>query len=138
MPSLVLDIQSLLNAYPTAKLAFSEKDSGPIGMISLAGLLSARVGVPFVLIRPRCQVNEMAIRGCPVSKGDKVILVQDVITSGHQVLLAQKVLDAFEVKIVAVASLLDREGELEKEFSDLHLNVKTLWKRKDAEALVHQ
>lgn len=126
LPAILVDLESILSQHRNAKLAFTEKDSGPVGVISIAALLSLETNAPFLIVRPKCKILEMAIKGGELAKGDKVILIQDVITTGNQVVMAHDVIKQFGAKIVGVVSLFDREENRKKQFVDIKVSPKSL------------
>lgn len=102
-------IADILKKYPTEKICFIEKDSGPIGALILSGLVSSTTKRPTSAIRTRRDVQAMSVKGAMIEPGDKVVLIQDVVTTGFQVLLATEKIEKFGAKVVAVISLLDRK-----------------------------
>ena len=122
---LIKVINKCYKKHPNAKLAFIEKDSGPVGVIQLAALVSSRTGIPYVLVRPRRKVDALSVSGS-LNEGDRIILVQDVLTTATQVLKAQDKLELFGANIVCVVSLFDREMEKLGEFTNLALGIESL------------
>lgn len=104
-------ITEILKKYPTEKICFVEKDSGPIGSLVLSGLISSMTKRPTSTIRTRRDVQAMSVKGSMLASGDEVVLIQDVVTTGFQVLLATETIEKFGARVVAVISLLDRKEE---------------------------
>jgi orotate phosphoribosyltransferase len=81
-----------------------------IGAIPLVTALSLRTGIPFVIVRKTQKPYGTArwIEG-RLDKGDTIILVEDVVTTGHQALRAVKVLREAGAKVAKVICVIDRE-----------------------------
>lgn len=116
-PSLINDIVSsissyireYLDKYPNAKICVMEKDSGPIGVLALASSISQAIGSPISVIRPNRDIFGMDVEGAGIKEGDDVILIQDVITSGGQIIEANRVIKGHGAKIISIIVLYDRE-----------------------------
>lgn len=109
-------IVGTLKKFPDEKICFVEKDSGPIGSLVLSGLISSMTKRPMSIIRTRRDVKAMSVKGSKLTSGDKVVLIQDVVTTGFQVLLAAMTIEKLGAQIVAVVSVLDREEEKLEDF----------------------
>lgn len=105
------------------KICFIEKDSGPLGMLAYAGLMSAKLQRPISAIRPRRDVLKMAVEGMPINAGDKVILVQDVLTTSFQVLQAAHKIKQLGAQATAVVALVDRGQEKDSQLSEMGIEV---------------
>lgn len=105
-----------LRRYPFAKICFIEKDSGPIGMLSLVCLVGSKLRRPISTIRQLRDVEKMMIKGESINPGDQVVLVHDLIRSGFQILRAMHKLQKLGVHVIAVIALVDREEEKDIEF----------------------
>lgn len=69
------------------KLVFIEKDSGPVGAITLAGAIVERTGIPSLIIRPRRRILAASFkapfRPWALRNDDTLVVVSDVATSGR-------------------------------------------------------
>jgi orotate phosphoribosyltransferase len=97
-------------------LAFVEKDSGPVGTITLMGRIVTESGIPAVTARLRKRENFAKITGDPetvegLRAGQRVLLVTDAITSGRTANDAIAAISDAGGKVVGVCTLLDRRGE---------------------------
>lgn len=112
-----------LQSYPpTTKTCFVEKDSGPIGMIVLAGLVANKLGKQISTVRPLREVEKMVVEGEPINPDDQVVLVQDVITSGFQIIQATRRLKKITgANVIGAVALVDREESKDQEFLDMNI-----------------
>ncbi len=86
-----------------------------LGAVSLAAAAAMASGKPFVIIRNQKKDygTSKLIEGI-LEPGDKVLIVEDVLTTGGQVLEAAKTLEAAGAKIDRIVSVIDRlEGARE-------------------------
>jgi len=99
------------------KLAFINRTIGPM---SIASQLSLKLGKEIVVVDVTipCRCNlciKLRVRGSmdpPLSEGDKVVIVSDVITSGGTVLNAIDIIEKNKAKVVAVIVILDRQTKI--------------------------
>ena len=118
-----------LQRYPSAKVCFIEKDSGPVGALLMASLLASQLGRPVSTVRPRREVWKMAIEGEPINQGDEVILIQDVVTSGFQIVQGMRPLEKRGARVVAVMALVDREEQrMDEDFVAKNIDLITVRK----------
>jgi len=116
-------LTNYLEKNPATKICFIEKDSGPLGMLAYAGLMSAKLQRPISAIRPRRDVLKMAVEGTPIETGDKVVLVQDVLTTSFQVLQAAQKIKQLGAQAVAVVALVDRGQEKDSQLSETGIEI---------------
>lgn len=127
--NLTLIIKALQNeGLDFNKLVFIEKSSGPIGMLPIATSLSQNLGVDFVTIRLKHNLRLLhtQVKGWiekknqyPLYPGDKVLLIDDVITTGHTQLDAIKLIGKFKAEVVGIAVALIREEKAVDEIKDV-------------------
>lgn len=67
------------------RLAFTERDSGPVGMITYKDLIETVANVEACIIRPRKRLLRSALKGRPFAPGERVALISDVATSGDTI-----------------------------------------------------
>ena len=90
-----------------------------LGAVPLAVALSLRTGLPAVFVRVDAAKNHgtaRAIEGT-LSSGDRVALVEDVVTTGGASLSAVELLQASGALIEAVIAVVDREQGGPQKFS---------------------
>jgi orotate phosphoribosyltransferase len=107
---------------PINRIAFIEKDSGPVGAIVLTGILVERTKIPAIIVRLRRRLMVNSLKGGEIKAGDRVILVSDVLTSGGGIKNAIQKLRLHKVKVRAAIVLVNRMNskdikELEKELA---------------------
>lgn len=90
------------------RICFVEKDSGPVGALTLKALIERHLGQPVSLIRVRRRLDSAAVKGPKIVAGDFVILITDVITSGFQTILACKRLERLGAKVTHCFAAVDR------------------------------
>ena len=87
-----------------------------LGAVPLAAATSMACGKPYVIVRNKKKDygTSKPIEG-RLEKGDVVMLVEDVVTSGGQILEAAKALEEAGAKIERIVAVIDRaEGGREK------------------------
>jgi orotate phosphoribosyltransferase len=111
----VQSVDSFASEAEVNMLAFIEKDSGPVGTITLMGHIVTGTGIPAVAIRLRKREGFAKIAGNPkivnkLREGQKVLLVTDAITSGRTANDAIAAISKAGGEVVGVCALLDRRG----------------------------
>jgi orotate phosphoribosyltransferase len=121
-PALLKDlakkISDVLTRWPVAKICFFEKDSGPLGVVPLAGLVASIMERPISIARPLRDVMAISLKGEPIRKGDEVVLVHDLLTSGFQILPAVNYIHELGAKVIAVVVCVDREEKKQRKDED--------------------
>jgi orotate phosphoribosyltransferase len=85
--------------------------AGPeLGAVALAAAAAMESGKPFVLVRNRKKDygTSKQIEGV-LNKGDRVLIIEDVLTTGGQVLEAVKSLQDVGAKIERIVAVIDRQ-----------------------------
>lgn len=108
-PLLVLELTELLNE----KISLSETDricGVPYGAIPIATALSLKSKIPMILKRKEIKTygGKKMIEG-KFNVGDKVLLIEDVITSGESLLETIKELEEVGLQIGKIVVVLDRQ-----------------------------
>lgn len=124
-PELMTDIiERLTDQILASGVVFDKFASVPVGAVPFASQLSARMGRASVLVRdaPKQHGTKKLIEG-RLGIDDRVILVEDVITTGASVIKTIQKLKNRGAEVVAVCCLLNREeGGLENiayEYKDI-------------------
>lgn len=93
----------------TAKLAGVE-----LGAVPLVAATALETGLPYVIVRKGTKEYGAnagsAIEG-RLGPGERVVLIEDVVTTGTQVLRAAEVLEREETEIAGIVAVLDRREE---------------------------
>jgi orotate phosphoribosyltransferase len=87
-----------------------DRIAGPeLGAVALAAAASLASGIPFVLVRNQKKGygGDKLIEGI-LQPGESVLLVEDILTTGGQVLEAAKALQAVGAKVTAICGVIDR------------------------------
>lgn len=97
-------------------LIFIEKDSGPVGAISLMGSIIFQTKIPGLIARLKKRNLHAKITGRPelinkLSNGLSVVIVTDAITTTRTVKDAMEAVNGFGGKVVGICTLLDRQTE---------------------------
>jgi len=106
-PALLRDIARLLtHALPreTTRLA------GPaVGGIALATAVALETGLPFVIVRHEAKgyATSRTIEG-RLDKGDRVVVIEDVVTTGAQSVRAARAVEAAGGEVLLVLAVVDR------------------------------
>jgi orotate phosphoribosyltransferase len=100
-----------------------------LGAVPLATALSLKTGLPSVFVRvdaAKDHGTSKAIEGV-LEAGDRVLLVEDVVTTGGASLTAVELLKAAGAEIAAVVAVVDREQGGREAFSDLRVQFRALF-----------
>jgi orotate phosphoribosyltransferase len=87
-----------------------DRIAGPeLGAVALAASASIATGKPFIIVRNAKKEYGSAkqVEGI-LNPGETVVIVEDVMTTGGQVLEAAKVLQGMDVKIDRIVGVIDR------------------------------
>jgi len=99
--------EGLLSKIPenTARLAGPE-----LGAIPLVTALGLKSGIPFLLVRKKAKDygTKNVVEG-PYKKGEKVVLVEDVLTTGGQAVSAADSLKGLGLEVLKIICVIDRE-----------------------------
>jgi orotate phosphoribosyltransferase len=94
----------------------TDRLAGPeLGAVALAAATAMHAGLPFVLVRnsKKGYGSGKLVEGV-LKPGDKVVIIEDILTTGGQIVEAAKVLEAAGAKVVRMLGTIDRlEGARE-------------------------
>lgn len=81
-----------------------------LGGVPLATALSLKTGLPFVIVRKgkKGYGIDRSIEG-DLTSGEKVVIVEDIATTGAQALLAAKTIEEAGAKVSGIVYVVDRE-----------------------------
>ena len=95
----------------------TDRIAGPeLGAVALAASLSLEVGLPFVIVKREVKAygTAKAVEG-ELHRGDCVVVVEDVITTGTQAIHAARQVETAGAHVLAILAVIDREqGGTEK------------------------
>lgn len=106
-PDLLRDIARLLaQALPPETTALA---GAAVGGVPLATAVALETGLPFVIVRPEAKGHGTArtIEGI-LDRGDRVVVLEDVVTTGAQVVRAAHAVAAAGASVVLVLAVVDR------------------------------
>lgn len=94
-----------------------------LGAVPLLAATSIETGVPYAIVRKekRGHGTESQIEGEDV-KDKKVLVIEDVTTSGGSVIKTLKILRQNKAKVDEVVVVVDRESGAEKKIHDMDVN----------------
>jgi orotate phosphoribosyltransferase len=132
-PDLLGGVASLI-----ADMLPSEIDrlAGPeLGAVALAAAVSLASGVPFVIVRKEQKDygTNKAIEGV-VNPGERVVLVEDVLTTGGEALRSAGVLKDAGVNVVGIIGVVDREEGAEANATAAGYPLQAVFRRSELEA----
>ncbi len=98
----------------TSKIAGME-----LGSVPLATALSLKTGLPFAIVRKGSKGYgiDRAIEG-DLNDEDKVVIVEDISTTGTQALLAAKIIESTGASVLKIICVIDREEGARKRIED--------------------
>lgn len=103
--------------------------AGPeLGAVTLVTSMSLLSDIPFVIVRksPKPYGTGRHFEG-QIAVGDRVVLVEDVVTTGTQAIAAADLLKAFGVHLDTVICVLDREEGARAKFEAKGLELRSLF-----------
>lgn len=88
-----------------------DKIVGPaMGGILVAYELGRQLGIEAIFTERTEGIMSLR-RGFELKKGDRVVISEDVLTTGKSTLETRKVLEEYGAEVIAVAAIIDRRGE---------------------------
>jgi orotate phosphoribosyltransferase len=98
----------------TSKIAGME-----LGGVPLATALSLKTGLPFVIVRKgrKGYGTDRLIEG-DLNDDDKVVIVEDILTTGSQALLAAEIIENAGASVLKIICVVDREEGARKEIEN--------------------
>lgn len=99
-----------------------------MGGIPIATALSLETGIPVVFVRKKAKEYGT----CKLAEGNdfrnkRVCIIEDVVTTGGQILLSAEDLKGFGAKLEDVLCVIERNPEGRKKLKDADLNLKALF-----------
>ncbi|HVF01519.1 MAG TPA: orotate phosphoribosyltransferase [Rubrobacteraceae bacterium] len=84
-----------------------------LGAVPLVAAVALHTGLPYGIVRKSAKEYGTAnkIEGSPIEAGEGVALIEDVVTTGTQVLRAAEVLEEVGAEVLGIVAVLDRRDE---------------------------
>ena len=84
-----------------------------LGAVPLVAAVALHTGLPYGIVRKSAKEYGTAnkIEGRPIEAGERCVLVEDVVTTGTQVLRAAEVLKEAGAEVLGIVAVLDRRDE---------------------------
>ncbi|MGH3086234.1 MAG: orotate phosphoribosyltransferase [Rubrobacteraceae bacterium] len=112
-PDLLRDIAAeIADALPAGVDRLAGVELGAVPLVAAASLAS---GLPYVIVRKGAKEYGTArsVEG-RLREGERVVLVEDVVTTGTQAVAAAEILSELGVEVVRIVAVLDRREEGEE------------------------
>lgn len=106
-PDVLRDVARLLARSLPAE---TTRLAGPaLGGVPLATAVALETGIPFVIVRPEAKAHGTArtIEGS-LSPGDRVVVLEDVVTTGGQAVRAARAIEGAGVRVILILAVVDR------------------------------
>lgn len=103
------------------KMAFIDKESGPVGIILLASTLSQVFRKKVIILRPwsKLKLNHIKVKGWigdidtnPIESNDSILLVDDVITTGAIQKNAIEIAERYKAKVTGLVCVFARDTQV--------------------------
>ncbi|MGH2756853.1 MAG: orotate phosphoribosyltransferase [Actinomycetota bacterium] len=109
-PNLRLAADAIIETCRAHEVEFDAVGGLTMGADPLAHAVSLIAGVKWFTVRkePKKHGKQKDIEGAELTAGEKVLLVEDVITTGRSILKALDAVEPFGVQVVLAVALVDR------------------------------
>ncbi|MDR2431572.1 MAG: orotate phosphoribosyltransferase [Candidatus Margulisbacteria bacterium] len=107
--------------------------AGPeLGAVAVTSVLACEVNKPFVLVRKAAKGygTDKVFEG-ELNKGEKVVLIEDILTTAGAALSAAERLRDYGVSIVEIIGVIDREEGAAENIAKAGFQLRTLFKKSD-------
>ena len=121
--------KSLVNLIPDGTEVLAGLEMGGIPVVTM---LSHYSGIPAAFVRKKAKEYGTALlaEGCEI-KGKQVLIVEDVVTSGGQIILSAGDLRALGAKINSALCVIDREEGGKEKLADVDIALIALLRKSD-------
>ena len=110
-PALLRDLaREISGRLPAGTRRLAGLELGAVPLVAAAAIES---GLPYGIVRKSVKGYGTGnrIEGRPFESGEKVVLIEDVVTTGSQVLRAAATLEEAGAKVLGIVAVLDRRNE---------------------------
>lgn len=117
-PSLLRDLAREISArLPASTQRLAGVELGAVPLVAAAALHS---DLPYGIVRKAVKEygTGNSIEGRSIEAGEKVVLIEDVVTTGAQVLRAAEILEEAGAEVLGIIAVLDRREEVSNLLDD--------------------
>lgn len=84
-----------------------------LGAVPLVTAVALHGGLSYIIVRKATKEygTDNRIEGRPLDDGERVVLIEDVVTTGTQALRAAEILEEAGAKVLGIVAVLDRREE---------------------------
>src|SRR5882724_8339280 len=129
-PEVLRALGEMLSKHVTSEI---DRIAGPeLGAVALATAASLASGKPCVFVRNAKKEygSSKQIEGI-LNAGDRVLLIEDIVTSGRQLVEAVKTLEATGAKVIKAICIIDREEGGREVIESAGIKFESLFKTSD-------
>jgi orotate phosphoribosyltransferase len=114
--------------HATTRIAFVEKpDNGPVGMLALMSLILLHSGLEGCIVRPGKRLLAASIKGRPIIRGERILIISDVATRGSTISYPARRLRDLGAVVPAAFVLLDRSHDAEQQLGREGIKLEAYW-----------
>jgi orotate phosphoribosyltransferase len=113
------------------RLAFIERDTGPVGMITYKDFIGAKTRIETCCIRPRKRLLASVLKGRPLNPSEQVALITDVATSGDTILAAVEKIWQLGGVISSAIVIFDRDEGAREYLAQYDIDLYHIFDKKD-------
>ncbi len=112
-----------------------DRIAGPeLGAVALATATSLETNIPFVIVKKVTKEygTQRAVEG-EIHSGEKVVLIEDVMTTGTQAIVSAEKLRSLGVEVLFILGIVDREEGARENVEAAGFQFKSLFTRSELE-----
>ncbi|MCL4369752.1 MAG: orotate phosphoribosyltransferase [Chloroflexi bacterium] len=113
-----------------------DRIAGPeLGAVALATAASLETGIPFVIVKKSTKEygTQRAVEG-EIHPGEKVVVIEDVMTTGTQAIVSAEKLRALGVEVLFILGIVDREEGARENVEAAGFQFRSLFIRSELES----
>lgn len=124
----------LLHLFPDPS-SYDRIAAPELGAVPLAAVLSVKLKKPYIIIKKSSKEygTQKLIEGA-YEKGDRMILIEDILTTGGTALRALKLLKEYELSVIRTIGVIDREEGALQNFAEVGCDVHVLFNKTDLQS----
>lgn len=120
--------------------ANADRIAGPeLGAVALAAVTSLETDKPFVIVKKASKdyATQKLVEG-EIHAGEKVVVVEDVMTTGAQAIASAEKLRSMGVEVLFILGVVDREEGARQNVESAGFQLKSLFTRTELERYLEQ